>query len=476
MQLPYDSSHLFIHTSSNASKAAHFSYAWPVRSSSQLVPAAVVRTQHEPQKKSRVAENYAPLFYSNDDDDVMANAFTRGSPPLPRWTAAEDMAIMVVQRLGTRWPEIAALLPGRTGDAVRNRWHRLQMAQVLADTDEGRAVTDLMLPQDPEEDVAAAQQAAAQQAAAIEEKGRAPWSAEEDATLLEGVRRHGCRWRVIVASLLGRSDSSTRNRYNRLLREGAPHLPEPLGMTTTAATASRARAVAPAAAAAAGGGRSSSSASTHASAASRSSPSSEHSLSEELSAELPMVADDTALHRPSPHDSERAYGAGADASEDSMSTKTPTPPHDPYGGAADDDHQADYDLDGLASFIDAGDDGVLDLFVSGVLQEFDDHAAACDAASAAAAAACASPRRAAAAAAAAPAAGAGAHTAPAHAAYYAAPPPATPPSPPPTPAPPARRAPLVPARRAADLAAALAAVAARLQPARRRRLPRRARA
>ena len=51
----------------------------------------------------------------------------------------------------------------------------------------------------------------------------------EDATLLEGVRRHGCRWRVIVASLPGRSDSSTRNRYNRLLREGAPHLPEPLG-------------------------------------------------------------------------------------------------------------------------------------------------------------------------------------------------------------------------------------------------------
>ena len=330
-----------------------------------------------------------------------------------------------VRRLGTRWPEIAALLPGRTGDAVRNRWHRLQMAQVLADTDEGRAVTDLMLPQISEEDVAAAQQAAAQQAAAIEEKGRAPWSAEEDATLLEGVRRHGCRWRVIVASLPGRSDSSTRNRYNRLLREGAPHLPEPLGMTTTAATASRARAVAPAAAPGAGGGRSSSSASTHASAASRSSPSSELSLSEEPSAELPMVADDTALHRPSPHDSERAYGAGADASEDSMSTKTPTPPHDPYGGAAADDHQADYDLDGLASFIDAGDDGVLDSFVSGVLQEFDDHAAACDAASAAAAVLRASPpppppsppppppraRR-----------GAGAHTAPAHAAYYAAPP------------------------------------------------------
>ena len=174
-------------------------------------------------KKSRVVEKYAPLLsransYEDDyDDDDDSEARRRKV----RWAQTEDMAIMAaVRRLGTRWPEIAALLPGRTGDAVRNRWHRLQMAQVLADTDEGRAVTDLMLPPISEEDVVAAQQdAAAQQAAAIEEKGRAPWSAEEDATLLEGVRRHGCRWRVIVASLPGRSDSSTRNRYNRLLRE-----------------------------------------------------------------------------------------------------------------------------------------------------------------------------------------------------------------------------------------------------------------
>ena len=59
----------------------------------------------------------------------------------------------------------------------------------------------------------------AQQAAASEEKGRAPWSDEEDATLIEGVRRHGYQWRVIVASLPGRSGSMARNRYKRLLDE-----------------------------------------------------------------------------------------------------------------------------------------------------------------------------------------------------------------------------------------------------------------
>ena len=177
-------------------------------------------------KKSRVVEKYAPLLsrgnsyeddYDDDDDDSEARRRK------VRWAQTEDLTIMAaVRRLGTRWPEIAALLPGRTGDAVRNRWHRLQMAQVLADTDKGRAVPDVMLPQISEEDTTAAQLAQlTQQAAAVEEKGGAPWSAEEDAMLLDGVRRHGCRWRVIVASLPGRSDSSTRNRYKRLLCEGA---------------------------------------------------------------------------------------------------------------------------------------------------------------------------------------------------------------------------------------------------------------
>ena len=43
------------------------------------------------------------------------------------------------------------------------------------------------------------------------------WSAEEDALIKEGYRKLGPQWRLIAASLpAGRSDSSTRNRWNRL--------------------------------------------------------------------------------------------------------------------------------------------------------------------------------------------------------------------------------------------------------------------
>ena len=125
--------------------------------------------------------------------------------------APEDETIkQCVEQMGPRWRLIAPLLPGRSDDSVRNRWHRLKRAKVNADTNEGRAVTDLMaaaimtdllLPQISEKD------AAASRSSPSSEHSRASWSAEEDATLFEGVRRHGCRWRVIVASLPGRSDS-----------------------------------------------------------------------------------------------------------------------------------------------------------------------------------------------------------------------------------------------------------------------------
>lgn len=46
------------------------------------------------------------------------------------WTAAEDEVICAgVDELGFKWSHIAARLDGRTDNAVRNRWHRLEAAR-----------------------------------------------------------------------------------------------------------------------------------------------------------------------------------------------------------------------------------------------------------------------------------------------------------------------------------------------------------
>merc|ERR1719502_189032 len=62
------------------------------------------------------------------------------------WTNTEDLTILAaVRRIGTQWQRIASQLPGRTADAVRNRWHRLQRTHALGDTEEGRSALDGLL-------------------------------------------------------------------------------------------------------------------------------------------------------------------------------------------------------------------------------------------------------------------------------------------------------------------------------------------
>ena len=57
-------------------------------------------------------------------------AGSRNGPERKEWTAAEDEIIESgVAMFGCKWRRIAEQLPGRSDDAVRNRWNRLKEAR-----------------------------------------------------------------------------------------------------------------------------------------------------------------------------------------------------------------------------------------------------------------------------------------------------------------------------------------------------------
>jgi len=67
------------------------------------------------------------------DPDAADGAGKGGSKKdVPMWTVEEDLLILqLVEKHGKRWSKIAAHLPGRTDNGVRNRWNRMERAQVL---------------------------------------------------------------------------------------------------------------------------------------------------------------------------------------------------------------------------------------------------------------------------------------------------------------------------------------------------------
>lgn len=170
------------------------------------------------------------------------------------------MVLAAVRTFGTQWGAVSGQLVGRTADAVRNRWHRLQK-RGLADASEEAVpcrqllaaaaiagdrpviwpepTADAQTPSQNEPCSGAAPTASTGLSGAASraepqpaflptsgevvcltgsDHGRARWTAHEDQVIQEGVHRWGCKWRQISAMLPGRSDSSIRNRWMRLLK------------------------------------------------------------------------------------------------------------------------------------------------------------------------------------------------------------------------------------------------------------------
>jgi len=113
-----------------------------------------------------------------------------GKEPLKHgWTPDEDALILsAVQKEGQKWSFIAARLPGRTDDAVRNRYLRLQRKRKAGDSG---------------------------QVDEAELKKGDMWTAQEDALVMQAANQFGLKWQQIAESVPGRSANAVRNRYLR---------------------------------------------------------------------------------------------------------------------------------------------------------------------------------------------------------------------------------------------------------------------
>lgn len=153
----------------------------------------------------------------------------RNGPERKEWSAEEDIIIREgVAEYGCRWRRIASQLPGRSDDAVRNRWNRLKD---LTPGEEGadppaprprkpaagsRKVANAATPSSVDGTAGESGATPDKAPAAKDRPERVSWTRAEDAIIVSSVAELGHKWYQIASRLPGRTDHAIRNRFHRL--------------------------------------------------------------------------------------------------------------------------------------------------------------------------------------------------------------------------------------------------------------------
>lgn len=166
--------------------------------------------------------------------------------PRKEWSAREDELIQsMVREHGCKWRTIAGHLPGRSDDAVRNRWSRLMdssKGEHASRKNKGWHGSGDSSCGDEKAGAAASLNAVeicgvgsgkvarssaggnkghgdrsgSASAPEKEKKERTSWTRAEDDVITEGVEQLGHKWFEIAKRLPGRTDHAIRNRWSRL--------------------------------------------------------------------------------------------------------------------------------------------------------------------------------------------------------------------------------------------------------------------
>jgi len=130
------------------------------------------------------------------------------------WKLEEDEKILALVKVhGQKWRVIAAQLPGRSDDAVRNRWNRIK--ETDGDAPSSASAHGSVKPSNAAAPMSLTKAAAA--SSRNEERvERISWSRREDETIVRLVGELGNKWNLIAFHLPGRTEHAIRNRFSRL--------------------------------------------------------------------------------------------------------------------------------------------------------------------------------------------------------------------------------------------------------------------